>query len=149
MASINGSEGGKLITDSVWPYGGFALTPDGEWLAYARGEKGPLVIMDLQKGERIAIEEKALPYEGLQWSPDGSRLTGKRGLAGLVLVEREGMAFRVSERGIPGDQSWAPDGQRFLIIQEKGLAIYDLKTHQLHSLPIELHPPYAAAWNPK
>ncbi|HXF69522.1 MAG TPA: hypothetical protein VNK89_06920, partial [Thermoflexus sp.] len=72
--SLNGLEDAMLVVDTVWPYDGFALTPDGNRLAYARSEEGPLVVMDLRSGERITVAGDASqsvrsPSERLQWSP--------------------------------------------------------------------------------
>ncbi|MFN3929049.1 MAG: TolB family protein, partial [Thermoflexus sp.] len=164
QASLNGPADAMLVVDTVWPYDGFALTPDGNRLAYARSEEGPLVVMDLRSGERIAVEGGASqsvrsPSERLQWSPDGVYLAGKAGLAGVFLVEGDPPAYRVSQLkvfGLLGEgQSWAPDRRRLVILIERqagqrpSLAIYDLETASLHPLAVEVSPPYAMAWNPK
>ncbi len=160
---IDRVEAQMRVDGTIWPYDGFAPTPDGRQLIYAHGEEGPLVMVDLVAGERTIIMEHAssparIPYEDLQWSPDGLRLIGKTGMAGIVLVERDGTAYRISELGalgVPGEaQSWAPDGRRFILIQSEGpslerLIIYDLTTHQRYPLAVTTRPPYGAAWNPK
>jgi Tol biopolymer transport system component len=164
--ALDGSERSMLVEDLVNPYDGFAFTPNGSRLAYARSDEGetPLVLVDLRSGERLEIEENSSnqvrsPASRLQWSPDGTYLVGGAGSAGIFLMEGDPPAYRVSQIkafGVLGEaQSWAPDSRRFVILVEKGnnqlpgLAIYDLEHTTLSELAIELRPPYTVAWNPK
>lgn len=160
LSSINGAERRMLVAGSVWPYDGFALTPDGKRLAYAPGEEGPLRIVDLHGDERLTVQaaSRPIPYERLQWSPDGSRLIGRTGLAGVVLVEVEGASVQVFDLGvlgIPGEvQSWAPDGRRLVLLDggelsTTQLVVYDLATRQRRTLAAETRPPHGVAWNPR
>lgn len=104
VVSIHGMETRRQVEGPIWPYDGFAPTPDGKQLIYARGEEGPLVMVDLGTGKQTILMEPAsssarIPYKDLQWSPDGLRLIGKTGMAGVVLVERDRAAYRISELG--------------------------------------------------
>lgn len=162
--SLDGSESAMLVTDTVCPYDGFTLAPDGSRLAYARSEESPLLVIDLRSDERVAVEENSSksvrsPSERLQWSPDGVYLVGRAGPVGIFLMEGDPPAYRVSQLkafGVLGEaQSWAPDSRRFVILVEEGnnqlpsLAIYDLEQVTLSELAVELRPPYTVAWNPK
>lgn len=155
--ALDGSESTMLVTDTIYPYDGFAFAPDGSRLAYARSEEGPLFVLDLRSGARLEIEESSSksirsPITRLQWSPDGAYLVGGAGLAGIFLMEGDPPAYRVSQieaLGVLGEvQTWAPDSQRFVMLLEEGLGIYNLEEGTLSELAVGLRPPYAVAWNP-
>ena len=163
--TLDGSESSMLVTGTVNPYDGFAFAPDGTRLAYARSSEGesPLVLVDLRSGERLEIEDDSSnqvrsPASRLQWSPDGAFLAGGAGLAGVYIVQVAPPVYLVSQikpLGLLGAvQTWAPDSRCFAILVERGaqlthLAIYDLEKATLGELAVEVHPPYAIAWNPK
>jgi hypothetical protein len=55
-----------------WDIEGLAVSPDGEWLAYAVNEDGAsrVVLWSLKPGAKVPVE--GLPFgivEGLTWSP--------------------------------------------------------------------------------
>lgn len=164
--ALDGSESIILVKDFINPYNGFAFSPNGSRLAYARSDEGetPLVLVDLRSGERLEVEENSSksvrsPASRLQWSPDGTYLVGGAGSAGVFVIQADPLAYRVSQikpLGVLGAvQTWAPDSRRFVMLVEERydqlphLAIYDLKKATLSELAVEAHPPYAIAWNPK
>ncbi|HEV2108859.1 MAG TPA: S9 family peptidase, partial [Thermomicrobiales bacterium] len=81
----------------------FALTPGGEWIAYAVNEDGPsrLWLRSTSSGEERAVS--GLPdgvIEGLTWAPDGARLafslSGPRYPSGIWSCGLDGIATEVT-----------------------------------------------------
>ncbi len=157
---IVSGEAETIVSDAVWPYNGFALTRDGQWLAYAPfgpGGDEPHELKILAEGQTSTLTlSKPSPDSRLQWAPNGLRLIGNSGMAGVTLIEVQGTSAEKVYLGplgvLASEQAWAPDGKRFALLNEnaqgQGVFIYDLTTRQLIYLGVETRPPHGLAWNP-
>jgi len=152
-------EAETIVSDAVWPYNGFALARDGQWLAYAPfgpGGDEPHELKILAEGQTATLTlSKPAPDSYLQWAPNDLRLIGNSGMAGVTLIEVQGTFAEKVYLGplgvLASEQAWAPDGKRFALLNEnaqgQGVFIYDLTTRQLIYLGVETRPPHGLAWN--
>ncbi|MDH4420534.1 translocation protein TolB [Bacillus cereus] len=101
---------GEYITGPKWSY-------DGEWLAYAKGEKqNQLELYRLKNGKKVTpFHSETSNY---QWSP-------KENIIAFIFtdtlstydIEKKNATFENVSNGV-GDYAWYPDGQRFFVSSE-------------------------------
>jgi Tol biopolymer transport system component len=103
---------------------GFAWSPDGRSIAYARlikDDASPDVseLVDVRSGARHRLGNNGRP-EPPAWSPDSKRIAYPRG-DDIVVVSRVGSADPVELNGVPGEPgtyypaywaAWSPDGEQ-------------------------------------
>lgn len=131
--------------DSSFP----ALSPDGAFMAYVRGEPwgevfstllptAPqrVVIQDLAGGGRELEIAECRPCSSLSWSPNGASLLVADAHA-LRVIPRLGGALRTFD-GRGGTTAWAPDGSAFAHAASgaRGLTVVDLATSATREVPL-------------
>jgi hypothetical protein len=118
-----------FIGDASYP----AVSPDGNFIAYVRGEpweetnvllrplvRQKVVIQDLAGGGRpVDLRECATLCQGLAWSPDGTSLLVAD--AGLKVIPRLGGDFRSVTGGPISSFAWSPSGSEIAHVRP-GLA---------------------------
>jgi serine/threonine-protein kinase len=90
-----------------------AISPDGQFLAYAGSEGDGLLVQELSGGPPLQIAESLRQPITLRWSPDGSRLLFGglyRGQLGTYVIARLGGTPHQVRREALG--LWHPDGTR-------------------------------------
>ncbi|MDR4982998.1 translocation protein TolB [Bacillus cereus] len=101
---------GEYITGPKWSY-------DGEWLAYAKGEKqNQLELYRLKNGKKVTpFHSETSNY---QWSPKENIIAFIfTGTLSTYDVEKKNATFENVSNGV-GDYAWYPDGQRFFVSSE-------------------------------
>ncbi len=101
---------GEYITGPKWSY-------DGEWLAYAKGEKQKqLELYRLKDGKKVtSFHSETSNY---QWSPKENIIAFIfTGTLSTYDVEKKNATFENVSNGV-GDYAWYPDGQRFFVSSE-------------------------------
>lgn len=132
-----------------------AISPDGTFIAYVRGEPWgevfgtlqPLapqkvVIQDLAGGGQTLEVAECQPCSGLTWSPDGTSLL-VADWRRVRLIPRLGGAVRQLE-GAGGAGTWSPDGSEFAFgaAGAKAIHVRNVRTGVARELPL----PRAFVW---
>ena len=135
-----------------------AISPDGQFVAYAAGADARVYIRQVEGGTPIALAtELGGPQRRPVWSPDGKRILFRspRGIEiipALGGVPRLLLADTVAARSrtfygelMPG--AWSPDGNQVVFVRRDSLFIAQLETDSVRLLlgGGELHSP---AWSP-
>ncbi|KAA0762515.1 PD40 domain-containing protein [Bacillus sp. SH5-2] len=122
---------GEYITGPKWSY-------DGEWLAYAKGEKQQqLELYRLRDGKKI----RTFPSEisNYQWSPTENIIAFvfARTLHTFD-VQKKNADFENMSPGV-GDYAWYPDGKKFLVSSEAYLLPTGWTGAQLYEVQKDAH----------
>jgi len=93
-----------------------AISPDGQFIAYATGEEDEeqkLLIQDLAGGQHLEVFS-GVSYSSIQWSPDGSELMfwaqQQDSSTGIFIVPRLGGSSRRLSRANSSFLCWSSDG---------------------------------------
>ena len=126
-----------------------AISPDGAFLAYVRGEPwgevfstlvptAPqrVVIQDLAGGGRELEIAECRPCSSLSWSPNGASLLVADART-LRVIPRLGGAVRTFD-GRGGMATWSPDGSAFAHAASgsKAVRVLDLRTNAARDIPL-------------
>ncbi|MGE7881237.1 TolB family protein [Bacillus sp. NPDC094077] len=122
---------GEYITGPKWSH-------DGEWLAYAKGEKqNQLELYRLKDGKKVTpIQSEVLNY---QWSPVENVIAFvfARTL-NTFDVQKKNADFENVSAGV-GDYAWYPDGKKFLVSSEAYLLPTGWTGAQLYEVQKNAH----------
>lgn len=92
-------------------------SPDGEWIAFSRGNQG-LMLAPATGGEAEIVRELGVGVDAIDWSPDSRRLAFaaevRRGTS-IHVVDRDGGNHRRVARQLNqiSELSWSSDGETF------------------------------------
>jgi TolB protein len=110
-----------------------ALSPDGQWLAFATwGKREDLYVIRTTGGGMRQLTDDVHMNRGPQWSPDGKRIafhSNRSGKFELWVMGADGSGLtQVSEDRLRGilNSAWSPDGTHLVGMQTGvGSSIYD------------------------
>jgi Tol biopolymer transport system component/tRNA A-37 threonylcarbamoyl transferase component Bud32 len=138
-----------------------ALSPDGKFVAYAKGppDRMRLFVRQVSGGQPIAVTpDSGPPQRQPQWAPDGSRLLYQAGdsvylvpalggvprLVGAGLNTRGGSGLRYFTT-----KAWAPDGDRLVFNRADTLFVQPLDGSSPRVLArLEVADPHSFTWSP-
>ena len=146
MLTLEGDRASTVLLDEEFAERNASLSPDGRWMAYRSNETGQREVYvrpfpDVDAGRwQISTDGGEWPL----WNPAGDELF-YRGPTGVMALEFEadptftpGALTQVFEREIVGlrlrRMAVSPNGQRFLLLTEEGLA-----TNTEDVIPPQIH----------
>jgi serine/threonine protein kinase/tetratricopeptide (TPR) repeat protein len=141
-----------FVGDATWP----AISPDGQFIAYARGKPfdGRVIVEDLTGGQPIEVSGGISFYSELHWAPSGAELSfpgASDSSYGTYVVPRLGGSVRRISTALV--TSWSPDGAYITKIaySSKGIRITNTATDRLSTV-ISINGPFrwlvATEWSP-
>ena len=141
-----------------------AFSPDGKWVAYVSVPEGQLWRSRVDGSERLQLTPDGMSAGLPRWSPDGKQVvfmgaTFKTDwLAYLISPDGSGLRQLMPNAHSGYDPGWSPDGQSIVFapsvggspdsaVEHPGIAIYDLQTGNLSSLPASSQL-FSPRWSP-
>ena len=141
-----------------------AFSPDGKWVAYVSVPEGQLWRSRVDGSERLQLTPDGMSAGLPRWSPDGKQVvfmgaTFKTDwLAYLISPNGSGLRQLMPNAHSGYDPGWSPDGQSIVFapsvggspdsaVEHPGIAIYDLQTGNLSSLPASSQL-FSPRWSP-
>ncbi|HEU5171818.1 MAG TPA: protein kinase [Gemmatimonadales bacterium] len=138
-----------------------AISPDGKFVAYAKGPPAAmrLFIRQIGGGQPIALTQDSGPSQRQpRWSPDGSRILFQAGDS-VYLIPALGGSPRLVAQGISQargprvgyftTKAWAPDGQRFLFTRGDTALVQDLGGGSPRTMAVlPVRDAHSFAWSP-
>ncbi len=109
-------------------------SPDGEWIAFARGigSISDILLIDTHGTRETRLTTDGTSYHPT-WSPDGSKIAYHRGVPGdfhIWVMNADGSDQRMlTDRSpgftVDGDPHWSPDGSKIVFVRFHQDAVWD------------------------
>ncbi len=137
------------LTDRCCSISEFAITPDGERVAYVQSGAngaGELWLMDADGGgDELLLSDSQAEYGQVVWHPDGRRLLFERyapspQLYWLDTMSNESVPLLENENGISQSASFSPDGKwaAYVGSPDEGIQLFELATGELRTVRSEI-----------
>jgi eukaryotic-like serine/threonine-protein kinase len=118
-----------------------AVSPDGQWIAYARGSNWDVNLRRVGSGDEtlvLAGDQDAFQFWGLTFTPDGKSLDVVRQRKGhgssLWRVSVSGTGLREIVTSVDSAEGWSPDGRHMAFIVGSALVVADADGRNARSL---------------
>ncbi|MFW6201723.1 MAG: prolyl oligopeptidase family serine peptidase [Gemmatimonadota bacterium] len=129
------AEGARPVTEGERMIGDFAVSPDGERVAFTfrtedhrnDGYRSEVAVVEIESGEVRQLTDNAAPESGLRWAPDGRRLaftapdleSWRLDQGNLYVMDLSDGSVRRLAGSFDGDMrgyEWGPDGRTIELV---------------------------------
>jgi serine/threonine-protein kinase len=130
-----------------------ALSPDGEMVAYAAGNRGAMQIYVRQVAGERAIplsDDLTRNHRWPRWTPDGQSITYEVDGHILLVPALGGTAQPLFPKALDdsvGGLAWSPDGAQVAFVRTTAIYLRNLETGEERQLA-EVSEPYSLSWSP-